>query len=348
VPTLLQVGIGKWGLDWTRKVLPEVPEMKLVACVDTRPEAIEAACRAGVIAPDNCYSTIEEALKEREVDAVLVTTELTSHADIVRGALRARKHVLVEKPFAGSMSEARQLTDEAAALNRTLMVSQNYRFFPAPRAAQDIVRSEELGRLVHVDVDFRRFNPRSGQGTPQRQWAHPLLLDMAIHHFDLMRAVLGREPRTVDCRAWNPPGSGYSDPPEATAIIDFADGITVSYRGSWLHPGHPTAWAGEWLMEFEQGTVTWTSRGDRSGPRSAEGDTVSVRRHGTAPVSAALPRMELMDRAGTLDAFTRALETGTTPESTAQENLGSLALAYAAIQSASSGEPAPARQGGGR
>lgn len=172
MPGLLQVGVGKWGLNWATTVLPEVPEMRLVACVDTRPEAVRAACRAGVIAPDHCYRSIEEALKEREVDAVLVTTELTSHGDIVRSALRARKHVLVEKPFVGSVSEARQLIDEAEALNCTLMVSQNYRFFPAVRASQKIVRSKEMGQLLHVDVDFRRFNPRSGRVTPQRQWAH--------------------------------------------------------------------------------------------------------------------------------------------------------------------------------
>lgn len=168
-----------------------------------------------------------------------------------------------------------------------------------------------------------------------------MLLDMGIHHFDLMRAVVGREPRTVDCRAWNPPWSGYRDPPEATAIVDFGDGVTVSYRGSRLSPERPTAWAGEWLMYFEQGTVVWTSRGDRSGLRTAEGDAVSVYRQETAPDRIALPHLELMDRAGTLDAFTRALTSGTTPESSAEENLGSLALAYSAIQSAERGEPVP-------
>jgi predicted dehydrogenase len=315
--------------------------MNLVACVDTRPEAIQAACRAGVIAPDHCYSSIEEALKERDVDAVLVTTELTSHGDVVRGALRARKHVLVEKPFVSSVSEARQLIDEASALDCTLMVSQNYRFFPAVRAVQDIVRSKELGRLLHVDVDFRRFSPRSGRVTPQHQWAHPLLLDMSVHHFDLMRAVLGDEPQRVYCRTWNQARSGYDDPPEATATVEFNDGVTISYRGSWIHPERLTAWAGEWRMVFEEGNVMWTSRGDRSSMRSAEGDAVSVYRHEAAPDQVALPHLELMDRAGSLDAFTRALATGTTPESTAEENLGSLALVYAAIRSAECQEPVP-------
>jgi predicted dehydrogenase len=334
MPALLQVGLGTWGLDWAANVLPEVPEMELIGCADARPEALKAACDAGVVTADKCYSSVADALKDQKVDAVLVTTD-GSHGDIVRAALRARKHVLVEKPFVGSVAEARELAAEAAAGNCTVMVSQNYRFFPAVRAARDIVKSQELGQLLHVDVDFRRFHP-AGRHV---RWRHPMLLDMGIHHFDLMRAVLGREPRTVNCRAWNPPWSGYTDPPEATAIVDFADGVTVSYRGSRLNPERPTAWAGEWLMYFEQGTVAWTSRGDRSGLRSAEGDALSVYRRDSPPVQVALPHLELMDRAGTLDAFTRALASGTTPESAAEENLGSLALAYSAIQSADRGEP---------
>lgn len=164
---------------------------------------------------------------------------------------------------------------------------------------------------------------------------------MSIHHFDLMRAVLGREPQMIYCRTWNPAGSGYDDPPEATAIVDFNEDVTISYRGSWLHPERPTAWAGEWRMEFEEGNVMWTSRGDRSDQRSAEGDAVWVYRHEEAPARLSLPEPGLVDRAGALDAFTRALVHGTTPESTAKENLGSLALAYAAIRSSSRGESVP-------
>jgi predicted dehydrogenase len=353
MPALLQVGMGRWGLDWATKVFPEVPEMELVACADAHPGALKAACDAGIVTAGQCYSSVADAVADRGIDAVLVTTDGAQHGDIVRAALRARKHVLVEKPFVQSMAEACELVDEAAALNRTLMVSQNYRFFPAVRAAQHIVKGQELGQLIHVDIDFRRFAPTGRH----LHWTHPLLLDMGIHHFDLMRAILGREPRTVDCRAWKPSWAGYDDPSSATAIVDFEDGVTVSYRGSQLSPDRPTAWAGEWLMEFEQGTVMWTSRGDRSGLRSAEGDAVSVYRnnrapdeitasHGitapnkiTAPDEITLPHLELMDRAGTLDAFARALASGTTPESTAEENLGSLALAYAAIRSADRREP---------
>ncbi len=334
MPELVQVGLGTWGLDWAATVLPEVPDITLAACVDTRPEALAAAAAAGVIAERHCYSCLEDALGDRQADAVLVTTS-GSHGAVIRAALRAGKHVLTEKPFTESLAEARELVHEAAAAGRTLMVSQNYRFFPAVRAVQNIVKSGELGQLLHVETDFRRYNP-TGRQLP---WVHPLLLDLGIHHFDLMRAVIGREPVRVDCRAWNPPWSAYRDPPEATALVDFDGGVTASYRGSRLHSGRPTGWAGEWRMEFEGGHVTWTSRTDRCSQRSAEGDAVSAGRHGEEPAEITLPDLDLMDRSGALDAFARALATGTVPETAGAGNLGSLALAYGAIRSAGTREP---------
>jgi predicted dehydrogenase len=334
VPTIIQVGLGTWGRDWATKVFSEIPEMKLVGCVDAWPEALKAICKTGVVTANDCFSSVAEAIEEKNPDAVLVTTD-REHGAIVREALNAGRHVLCEKPFVGSVSEARELADLAASAGRTLMVSQNYRFFPAARAAQDVVRSGELGRLLHIDVEFRRFHA-AGRHI---RWRHPLLLDIGIHHFDLMRAVTGREPRSVQCWTWNPAWCAYQDAPEAAALVDFGDGLTVSYRSSRLNPERPTPWAGEWLMYFERGSVVWTSRGDLSGLRSAEGDALVVYREEEAPVQAELPSVDMVDRAGALDAFTRALADGTTPETSAAENVGSLALAYGAIRSAETRAP---------
>ena len=178
-------------------------------------------------------------------------------------ALEGGKHVLVEKPFAPSVAEAREAVDLAESLGLTLMVSQNYRFFPAVRAVQQLMSEDRLGPLLHIDLDFRRHSPPSRtRSRGHRDWDQPLLLDMSIHHFDLLRAVIGTEPTSVYCRTHNPAWAGFKDPPEGSATIDFANDVTVSYRGSWIHPGPKTLWAGEWRMEFENGELWWTSRGD--------------------------------------------------------------------------------------
>jgi predicted dehydrogenase len=339
VQKVVQVGLGRWGLDWATKVLSEVASVELVGCVDEDAEALDRANSTGLVGAGECFETLDAALDKAEFGAVLVTTQLTGHAPVVRHALAAGKHVLVEKPFTESVAEGEELVALAGANKCTLMVSQNYRFFPAVRAVQEVVRGGKLGRLVHVDIDFRRYSPpEPGKTARARAWAQPLLLDMSVHHFDLLRAIVPGEPRTVYCRSWNPPWSGYVDPPEASAMISFGD-VVVSYRGSWLHPGPKTAWAGEWRMEFEEGELWWSSRSDKHDQRKAPGDEVWFSTHDGKRTSVELQPLEFVDRAGALAAFAESLETETVPESSARDNLGTLALVYAAVESAARREP---------
>src|SRR5260370_7589639 len=88
---------------------------------------------------------------------------------------------------------------------------------------------------------------------------------MAIHHFDLRRAVLGQEPSQISCQAWNPPWSKFVDPASAAATITFDGGAVVNYRGSWVSPAPRTSWSAEWHIECTKGEIVCTSR-DETAP----------------------------------------------------------------------------------
>jgi predicted dehydrogenase len=129
------------------------------------------------------------------------------------------------------------------------MVSQNYRHYPASIAAANLVASGALGRPLEVAVDFRRNALVEGY----RYWdiPDPLLADMSIHHFDLMRFALGLEPVEVSCRTWNhADGSPFRADPCGAATILFDGGVVVSYRGSWLSRAPVTTGAatGRWIL----------------------------------------------------------------------------------------------------
>jgi predicted dehydrogenase len=302
------------------------------------PAALEQARGRLGISPECCFTSPEAAFAAVEADAALVTTSLAGHVPAALAALDAGKHELLEKPFAPSLAEARQLVEAAAERDRILMISQNYRFFPAVRTVAALVREGTLGPVGAVSIDFRRYaNAAAREGNRHYALRQPLLLDMAIHHFDLMRLVLGQQPAQVLCHAWNPPWSKFAEPAAATAVISFDGGAVVSYRGSWVSPGPKTLWAGEWRMECERGEIFWTSR-DNTGAGS---DRVTVRPLGKPARRVELPELPAIDQAGSLAAFVQAIRSGHAPESSGRDNLGSLALAYAAIESAVSGLPVP-------
>jgi predicted dehydrogenase len=327
---IVQVGMGFWGRDWARSVVPEVPGVELVGCVDSDPGALALHQAELPHSPPRCFRSLDQAIEETQPDAVLVTTNLPGHAPVTNAALQAGLHVLCEKPFTDKLEVAQELVDLAAAKGVTLMVSQNYRFFPAVRTAARLVREGALGDLYEASIDFRRNDPVP-PNPPIRHHTdrHPLLVDMSIHHFDLLRLILADEPESVSCEAWNPSWSGFQGPPVAVASMLLDSGAVVSYRGSWISAGPDTAWAGEWSMEFEHGQLFWTSRGednvllDRVVMRSRRGRRSTV----------ALPAMAHIDRAGALAEFVGALRANREPETSGRDNLGTIALMTAAVES---------------
>jgi predicted dehydrogenase len=327
--------MGEWGLSWGA-VVRRVEDVELVACVDTSPAALAQVHAKLGLPAGRCFSTLESALEAVECDAVLITAVLPAHVPAALAALEAGKHVLLEKPFAPTLAEGQQVVEAAARRGCVLMISQNYRFFPAPRTVAGLVRACTLGEVGMVNIDFRRnANTFPREGHRHYTIQHPLLIDMAIHHFDLLRMVLGQEPRQVSCRAWSPPWSNFVEPAAAVATIMFGEGTTVSYRGSWASPAPQTPWAGVWRMECAGGEILWTSRGGYE----ASADRVTIRPLGKPARRVELPTLPYVDRAGSLAAFVQAIRTGQEPESSGRNNLGSIALMYAAVESATSGLP---------
>lgn len=332
---LIHAGLGRWGQDWATRVVNEVKEVELVAAVEIDAAAVQLAQKIYNLPADRYFTSLADACAAVDADAVLITAALPAHVPLALEALRLGKHVLTEKPFAPTLAEAQQVIDLAERQGRVLMVSQNYRFFPAPQVAAALIRDGSLGAPGFVSLDFRR-NVTATTSQRHRNLRHPLLLDMSIHHFDLMRLVLGQNPTEITCHAWNPPWSTFADPAAAVATITFDGGTVVSYRGSWVSPGPQTTWGGEWRIECADGEVTWTSRG---GLVADKADRVEVTPIGAQPEPVALPTLPYLGRAGSLHAFARAISDGIDPGCSGRDNLRSLALTYAAIESAETGQP---------
>jgi predicted dehydrogenase len=275
------------------------------------------------------YPTLEEALTTVDCDAVIITADLSGHVPVALTALKAGKHVLLEKPFAPTLTEAQQVIDVASQQQRILMISQNYRFYPAVQAVTDLIRQETLGPVGTVTIDFRRY----ANTAPKENHKHytiwqPLLVDMSIHHFDLMRAVLDQEATQVLCQTWNPTWSNFTENAAGAATITFEQGTVVSYRGNWVSTAPQTSWAGEWHMECAKGEIIWSSRDEPNA------DYVLVRPLNKKTQKIKLPEVPLRDRHGSLNAFVQAVRTGQEPATSGRDNFNTLALMLAAVESA--------------
>ncbi|MCO5226343.1 MAG: Gfo/Idh/MocA family oxidoreductase [Thermomicrobiales bacterium] len=340
---LIHVGLGGWGMDWERTALATIADrVTVTGIVEAWQPNLERAQEVLGYTNAQSFTNLTDALTSVEADAVLITSPPATHMSLAVEAMRAGKHVLSEKPMASSIAEAREAIQVSRETGMHLQISQNYRYYPALIKAVELLRDGVLGGLARVNVDFRQWVHDAPAGeNPYYDLDHPLLSDMAIHHWDMMRMILGCEAESIYVQRSDPSWSNYRDVASATAIVTFTNGVVVSYRGSWMSSDTPTFWAGEWKMECEDGLISMTSR--QGGPFGTQGDAVSIRTRSGVMQPQPLPHLPVWGRsAGVLD-LQRWIETGEPSQNAAERNLGSLAIVEAAIASAASGQVEPVR-----
>ncbi len=330
---LIQVGLGGFGRSWA-PLIQEAPGVELVAVVDADAAARERAAAELGLAEAAIFPALADAVMGVEADAVLVATPPETHRAVAEAALATGKHVLVEKPLATSMDDARALVAAAEAAGRTLMVSQNYRFRPPPRAVARLVAAGTIGEVISATIRFRR-DTRGLWPADNFRYAmrHPVVIDMSIHHFDLLRALTGREVRRVYARGWRVPDSPYAHDPAVAALLTLDNGASVLYEGNWAPQERDTSWNGDWEIAGEQGRVRWSG-----GEADATTGEVALETWGEPARAVETPPVAAVDRAGTLAACWDAGAGGAEPETSGRDNLGSLAVVLACVESLERGE----------
>jgi predicted dehydrogenase len=330
---IIQIGAGFWGTTWLG-IVAESRACRLEAIVDPDEAALARAGQAAGVPASRRFTSLADAIRLVEAEAALVVVPPELHAAIALEAIAAGLHCLVEKPFATRLDDAEMVVEQARRADRTVMVSQNYRFTSGARTVRRLVRDGELGRIAAVSIRFARAPSIQLSGF-RAEIEEPLVLDMAIHHVDAIRGVLGLEPVAVFAKTFNPPWSPYPGNAAAVIQLETEDGAVIAYVGNLADRGPPTAWSGAWEVQGELGSIAW--EGDRVVRHGTEPPATRLRRlrgprtdTGTA---VSLERVVASERAGSLAEFAAAVREAREPESSGQDNLSSLALALAAIQS---------------
>lgn len=315
LPVVL-VGAGNMGRNWIRTV-GSSPDARVVGIVDLDLELAARVAREEALDVALGSSVSEVAARSGAVAVVNVTVP-AAHRPVNEEALFAGLPVLCEKPIAPTLVDALQQAALAEVAGGLLMVSQSRRFFTELTRLRAV--ADRLGRVGAITTEFYKAPHFGGFRDRMEQ---PLLVDMAIHQFDMARYLLRADPVTVSCSSWNPAWSWYDGDASATATFAFDDGARYTFTGSWCAPGRETSWNGSWRVSAEHGTAVWDGDG------APEADGID-----TLPDVPAGPE----EIAGSLAEFVRCLRSGETPQSEIHRNIPSLAMVEAAVLSAETGE----------
>ncbi|HEY0912596.1 MAG TPA: Gfo/Idh/MocA family oxidoreductase [Bradyrhizobium sp.] len=336
---LIQVGVSGWGETWLQRSVAS-PTWDLAAIVDLDPAALDTAVATHALDPNIAFRSLREAARQVHADAALIVVPAAAHLPVTLEAFGAGLHVLSEKPLADTMANAHRMAQASRAAGKTLMVSQNYRFRRAALVVTKIMQAGWLGRLGHANVTFRKEIYFSKPPEPHGFALYNFIRDGAIHHLDQIRGLLLCEPKKVYGHSYNPPWSWFKEPPMVNAIIEMEGGGVVEYFGSWTARGTQTTFDGDWYIECERGQIDF--RGNRVLVHPEE-TWLTIQMDGFLErngwMEAEIPMDTLEDRSYALEEFGRCLIKGRVPSTCVEDNLKSLALAFALRDSAMHGEP---------
>lgn len=320
---VIQAGLGAMGNAWLRAVQAS-SEVIYAGFVEVDPDVAQRQAGAYALDPGHIFPTLEEALASVEADGVIVVTPPRFHRDISIAALEAGVAVLSEKALADTIESARDIVRVAQETGVLHMVAQNYRYTRVTGTIRQALLSGRLGPVSHVAIEFFR-GPRFGGF--REQMPYPLVVDMAIHHFDLLRFFLQSDPMAVYGTSWNPPWSWFAGDASASLVFSFARDLHVAYNGSWCSLGRETSWNADWRFDCERGALV------------VRDDVITVEQSGQEPGVVPLVPMTRVGQAYLLHEFHDAVTTGTQPATTCQDNVKSLQMVFDSIRSFETGEP---------
>jgi predicted dehydrogenase len=298
--------------------------------VDLRPDAAAQAAGELEIAVGATGTDVAQALAELRPDFLVDVTIPEAHHDVTLMALAAGVPVIGEKPMAATMQQARAMVAASERANTLYMVSQSRRYNAQLQAMRRLI-VEQIGALGILNADFYIGAHFGGF---RDQMDSPLILDMAIHTFDAARYLSGADPVSVYCEEFNPPWSWYRGSASATALFEMTGGLRYAYRGSWCAEGRPTSWESEWRAVGANGSATWD--GHAAPVAEVVVGTGGFHAHVDQRVTEVEADMPA-GIAGSLRDFLHALTTGATPMGECHDNIKSLAMVFAAIESAATG-----------
>jgi predicted dehydrogenase len=320
-------GCGGMANGWVERTLKR-GDAEFVGLVDIRREAAEKLAAKHNLSPAIIFPTLKEALAQAQPDAVLDLTIPDAHHSVTMAALKAGCHVLGEKPLADSMPHARAMCAASKKAKRLYMVTQNRRYMGTIQAFSKAVSDGVIGQLSGLDADFYIGAHFGGF---RDVMDNVLLLDMAIHTFDQARFISGCDPVAVYCHEYNPHGSWYKGNAAAICVFEMSKGAVFTYRGSWCAEGYNTSWESNWRAVGSKGTVVWDGAAQPKcqRPIGTEGFIRKLE-------DVVLPeiKVEKGGHEGVLDEFMRCVRSGQTPQTVCHDNIKSLAMCFAAIESA--------------
>ena len=232
------VGLGWWGAELARAAATLPDRLRICGGTSAQPDQVARFARDFAA---NGYADMRAVLADADIDAVILSTPHSLHADQIVAAAWAGKHVFCEKPLALSPVDCVRAIRACDAAGRVLAVGHNRRFLPGAREMKRLTETGALGHLTHVQAQFS--SPSALAYTPGMWRAQRAeapggpMSSMGIHMIDIMQWLLG--PVTRVCCLGRRLAAPVDIEDTTSALFAFDSGATAALSSLFTSP--PTA-----------------------------------------------------------------------------------------------------------
>ena len=217
------IGCGYWGPNLIRNFYP-IPDCNVAICCDLEIKNLE---RMEQLFPGTKTTVnYQDILDSPDIDAVAIATPVSTHYQLAKDCLQAKKHVLVEKPLAASSGQCIDLIRIGKQMDKVLMVGHTFEYTAAVNKIKDLLQEGELGEILYISS--LRLNLGLFQQDINVVW------DLAPHDISIILYLLGKEPLSLNGQGKAHFFEGIDD--VATATLNFDNGEIAFLHQSWLDP----------------------------------------------------------------------------------------------------------------
>jgi predicted dehydrogenase len=221
--TIGVIGYGYWGPNLVRN-FANTDGCRVAAVSDLDPTKLASCAR--LYSNVNTTTDVRDLIEDRRIGALAIATPAHSHFELAMAALKAGKHVLVEKPLAQTSDQVCRLIDEAKRRKLTLMVDHTFVYTPAVQKIRQLISEGALGQIFYYN------GTRASLGLFQKDVN--VIWDLAVHDVSIIQHILNEAPVAVSATG----ATHFSGTPENMAHITlfFESSCVAHINVNWLSP----------------------------------------------------------------------------------------------------------------
>ena len=338
---VILVGTGGQGRAWCQRFLPpNITDglIEVVAAIDVNEAALQNAQEHLGLAPEKCYTDMNRAFDENRADFCVIVTPPAYHEAVVDVALAHDMHILSEKPIADTLEGAVRIAEKVKRAGKKMGVTMSHRFDQDKTTLRQELRSGRNGGLDYLICRFtcnmRNFGDWGAHFRHTMKDA--LMIEGSVHHLDILADLAGAKCDTLYAQTWNPSWGQYGGDSQGLVTMHFENGVRAFYEGAKTNAVGLNGWAQEYVRaECENATLIMDRRRVERHPY--EGGRI-YKREGEGVEITPLEQAKWMNT-WLVELFVQWLDSGVPMETNIEDNLQSMALIFAAIQSSHTGQP---------